>query len=100
MSEYVARARRLAERIRRERICEINPAAADVNAFQLLLPGTADALQARHREFAAREKVWLFNGFFESPLAVQTIAEIVIGEAADDYGDDQACDWLRRFQAP
>jgi len=22
----------------------------------------------------------------------------VIGEAADDYGDEEACGWLRRFQ--
>lgn len=99
MSDYVARARRIAERIRRDRICEINPLVPEANAFQLLLPGTVEALGARHREFAAREKIWLFNGFFESPLATQAIAEIVIGEAADDYGDDEACDWLRRFQA-
>ncbi len=59
LPDYVARARRLAERIYRERICEINPSAPDVNAFQLILPGTIDALRTRHREFAAREKVWL-----------------------------------------
>jgi threonine aldolase len=99
MAGYAARARRLAARIRAEGMCDINPPVPDANGFQLILSGAPDDLQRRHRAFAERERIWLFNGFFESPLEGRSIAEIVIGEAADDYGDDDACAWLRHFQA-
>jgi hypothetical protein len=65
----------------------------------VILAGTVDELKQRNREFAGREQVWLFNAFFESPFEGSAIAEIVIGDAADDYTDDEACQWLRRFQA-
>ena len=98
MAGYVARARQLAFRIGAEALGDINPLVPDVNAFQLLLTGTVDRLQSRHRRFAASERIWLFNAFFETPLEGRVAAEIVIGEAADDYGDDDACAWLKRFQ--
>ncbi|HZF35403.1 MAG TPA: beta-eliminating lyase-related protein [Candidatus Angelobacter sp.] len=99
MPDYVRRARRLAARLRNEGICQIHPLDPAVNAFQVILAGAVDQLKQRNRDFAAREKVWLFNTFFESPFEGQTIAEIVIGDAADAYTDDEACDWLRQFQA-
>jgi threonine aldolase len=99
MAGYAARARRLAARIRAEGICDINPPVPDANGFQLILRGVPDDLRRRHRAFAERERIWLFNGFFESPFEGRSIAEIVIGDADDDYGDDDACAWLRRFQA-
>jgi threonine aldolase len=99
MAGYVARARQLAARIRAEAVCDINPLVPDANGFQLLLTGTVDQLQSRHRQFAEREKTWLFNGLFETPFEGRVVAEIVIGDAADDYGDEEACTWLRRFQA-
>jgi len=99
MPDYVRRARKLAARLREEEICEIHPLLPQVNAFQVILRGALDDLKQRNRDFARREKVWLFNAFFESPFEGKAIAEIVIGEAADDYTDDEACEWLRRFQA-
>jgi threonine aldolase len=99
MAGYVARARQLAARIRADGVGSVNPLIPDTNGFQLVLAGAVDELQDRHRRFAEREKIWLFNGFFESPFEGQAIAEIVIGDAADDYGDAEACTWLRRFQA-
>jgi threonine aldolase len=98
MPRYVERARGLAARLRRDAICDVNPHIPDVNAFQLVLVGSVELLRDRHRRFAAGEKIWLFNGFFESPFEQRTIAEIVIGDAAEDYDDGEACDWLRRFQ--
>jgi threonine aldolase len=100
MPDYVRRARALAARLREEQVCEIHPLEPQVNAFQVILRGTVDELKQRNRDFAVREKVWLFNAFFESPFDGKTIAEIAIGDAADDYTDDEACEWLRRFQAP
>jgi len=99
MGDYVRRARNLAARLQDEGICEIHPLVPHVNAFQVILRGTVDELKQRNRELAKRERVWLFNAFFESSFEGKAIAEIVIGEAADDYTDDEACDWLRRFQA-
>jgi threonine aldolase len=99
MPDYVRRARALAARLRREGICQIHPLDPTVNAFQVILAGTGGELKQRNRDFAARKKVWLFNAFFESPFEGQAIAEIVIGDAADDYSDDEACSWLRQFQA-
>jgi len=99
MPDYVHRARALAARLRDEQICRIHPLSPVVNAFQVILAGTVDDLRQRNRDFAAREKIWLFNAFFESPFEGSAVAEIVIGDAADDYTDDEACQWLRRFQA-
>ncbi len=98
MAGYVGRARQLAARIRAEGVGTVNPPTPDANGFQLILTGTVEELHNRHRRFAGHERIWLFNGFFESPFEGQAIAEIGIGEAADDYGDEEACGWLRRFQ--
>src|SRR5215468_2742840 len=98
MPDYVRRARALAARLRDEQVCEIHPLVPQVNAFQVILPGTVDELKQRNRDFATREKVWLFNAFFESPFEGKTVAEVVIGEAADDYTEAEACEWLRSFQ--
>jgi threonine aldolase len=99
MPDYVRRARRLAARLRDEQVCRIHPLEPAVNAFQVILAGTVEELKQRNRAFAARESVWLFNAFFESPFEGTTVAEIVIGDAADGYTDNEACQWLRRFQA-
>jgi len=98
MAGYVGRARQLAARIRAEGVGTVNLLTPDANGFQLILTGTVEELHNRHRRFAGHERIWLFNGFFESPFEGQAIAEIGIGEAADDYGDEEACGWLRRFQ--
>jgi len=99
MPDYVRRARRLAARLRDEKICEIHPLVPEVNAFQVILRGTVAELKERNRGFAAQEKVWLFHSIFEAPFEGRAIGEIAIGDAADDYSDDEACQWLRRFQA-
>jgi threonine aldolase len=97
MPGYVRRARQLAARLHDEKICEIHPLAPHVNAFQVILRGTVAELKTRNRAFAARHGVWLFNSFFEAPFEGRAIAEIAIGEAADDYSDDEASGWLRQF---
>lgn len=97
MPDFVARARTLAGRITASGIGEVYPATPHVNAFQLVLPGAPEFLAQVHREFAVRERIWLFNGFVETQFADRSIGEIVIGDSADHYSDDMACDWLRRF---
>ena len=91
MPDFVRRARLLAARLRDEKICQIHPLVPQTNAFQVIFPGAVAQLKRRNCDFAMREKVWLFNAFFESPFEGRVIAEIVIGDAADDYTDDEAC---------
>jgi len=95
IEEYVHRARALASRI--SAICVVNPPIPHTNAFQVLLKGTPAELVERHRSFASSDSVWLFNSFTETQLPQITMAEIVIGSAADLYTDDEACEWLNSF---
>lgn len=67
MSEYVDRARKLAERLGADARIAVTPQVPDVNAFHLLLPGSVEALTRRNREFARERGIWLFNAFLESP---------------------------------
>lgn len=99
MAAYRERARALAAAIRAEGLCIVNPQEPHVNAFQLLLPGMPGPLSARNRAFAEKHGVWLFNAFQESVLEGHSVAEIVIGDAADGWADSDACGWLKEFPA-
>lgn len=95
MSDYVRHARALAERLPAPLL--VNPAAPDVNAFQLILPGTPKDLAARNRSFAREHGAWLFNTLVEAPIAGHTTAEIVIGDNFTDDMLDQFVDWIHGF---
>lgn len=97
MGEFHARARGLAARLGAEGIGIVNPAVPHVNAFQLVLPGDPADLTARNLAFAEKHGVWLFNFFVESALQDHAIAEISIGDCADDWTDDEAVHWIRQF---
>ena len=97
MTEYVGRARALAEMLCTQLGLMINPTIPHTNAFQILLEGAPDELRGRHRQFAARTGVWLFNDVSESALEGRSIVEIVIGNAADAYDNQRAVEWLRDF---
>lgn len=97
MGLYVERARDLAQRLNKNPGLSLTPATPDVNAFHLLLPGSTEALGARHRDFARRRKIWLFNAFLESPVAGHSIAEVVIGDSSDDYDMSEAASWISEF---
>ncbi len=97
MSDYVERARKLAKRLQDRHRGAIHPSPPQTNAFQIFLEGTPAALKARNRDFAGRHGVWLFNAFVEAPQDGRTIGEIVIGDAADHYDDDEAVEWFGEF---
>ena len=97
MPEYVERARRLAELLADDRRIAITPEVPQVNAFHLLLPGSIEDLTERNREFARRQGVWLFNGFYESPVAGRSIGEVVIGDNSDGFEMAEAAGWIRDF---
>jgi threonine aldolase len=94
MPVYVERARNLAERLDG---ITVTPRVPQVNAFHLLLPGSVETLTRRHQEFARDRRVWLFNGFLESPVDSHSIAEVVIGDSSDDYSVAEAAGWIRDF---
>ena len=94
MGDYVARARALAARLTGDLV---NPAEPQVNAFQLLLPGTPAELATRNRRFAEANGTWLFNAFGDSPLAGRSTAEVVIGDASDGWTIDEAAGWIADF---
>jgi threonine aldolase len=96
MADYVARARALAGRLAGSGLL-LNPAHPQVNAFQLLLPGAPAELARRNRDFAEARRVWLFNHFGDSPLHGRATAEVVIGDASDRWGIDEAAAWIRDF---
>ncbi|ABQ67440.1 L-threonine aldolase [Rhizorhabdus wittichii RW1] len=95
MPAYVARARELAALLARD--FRLNPVVPHVNAFQLLLPGTREALVARNRAFAQTRGVWLWNTLVEAPIAGQTIAEVVIGESSERFTMEEAAAWISAF---
>ncbi len=93
--DYVRRARVLAGRL--EGICLVNPRPPCTNGFQVLLNGTPSELRDRHRQFARSEGIWLFNAFNETQFPAMTMMEIVIGDAADHYSDEEVVGWLSKF---
>lgn len=95
MTDYVERARALAAAL--DPALLVNPAAPQVNAFQLLLPGTPAELAARNRRFAEAHGIWLFNHFGDSPLQGRSTAEMVIGDASDGWSVGDAAGWIAKF---
>ena len=94
MGTYVERARGFAERLDG---MIVTPRTPDVNAFHLLLKGTVEELSSRHQQFARERRIWLFNGFLESPVDGSSVAEVVIGDNSDDWDVDEAAGWMRDF---
>ncbi|HEY1384959.1 MAG TPA: beta-eliminating lyase-related protein [Dongiaceae bacterium] len=97
MAEYVARARSLAPKVATIPVFQVYPQPPHVNAFAIAMPGWPDRLAEQHRTFARDTGVWLFNTFTEGPQPGTSIAEIVIGDTCEDFTDDEAAGWLRRF---
>jgi len=99
MPGYVERARALAACLSGAGLRTI-PAIPDVNAFQLLLPGDAETLRQRHREFARRHRIWLFNDFKPAALPDHALAEIVIGDAATAHDNGMVLGWIQELIQP
>ncbi len=97
MRTYVERARDLAQFLNKLPALAVTPVTPDTNAFHLLLKGSAATLAARHRDFARERKIWLFNGFLESPVAGHSITEVVIGDSSDNYAISEAAGWISDF---
>lgn len=103
LPEFVERARALAAGLAAVSNLVVHPNPPHTNAFQIWLPGAPAALVKQHREFAADEKTWLFDGFSEAPLAGHSMTEIQIGPSSDEYSIEQAIvavsEFVRRISA-
>lgn len=99
LPEFVKRARDLAAHLTANGTIGVPRGRPDVNAFTVLIDAPPGQCQHAHRAFAEKERVWLFNAFFEAENPRQAIGEITIGEAADDYSDEEALGWISAFNA-
>ena len=77
----------------------LQPPAPGTNAFQLWMPGAPVELAERHRSFAHDRKTWSFGAFQPTALAGHSLAEIVIGDASDQYPIDAVPRWIEAFLA-
>jgi len=94
MAEYRDRARRLAARLALVPGLRVCPQPPQVNAFQLHLPGCPSAVSEALREVARNERFWLGWRGAASPWPGCTMIEISIGDASEDWADDEAAQLL------
>lgn len=99
MGGYFERARSLAASLARVPGAAVAPAPPHCNAFQLYLPAGAAALETAHLALAQASGVWLFGRFADTALPGLAMAEVSIGDAADDVGDDEAVELVGRLVA-
>ncbi|HEV2675597.1 MAG TPA: beta-eliminating lyase-related protein [Aliidongia sp.] len=99
MPAYRDRARRLAAALAAVPGVTAVPAPPHTNAFQLYLPASAKALDAAHQALARDSGVWLFGRFAETAVPDLTMAEIGVGDAADDLTDGEIVDLVGRLVA-
>lgn len=99
MPAYRVRARALAAALARIPGVRAVPAPPPTNAFQVYLPVSLKALDAAHLELARNSGVWLFGRFAETVLPDLTMAEITIGDAAEDLSDGEIVELVDRLVA-
>lgn len=94
MPAYLLRARQLAAQFQAKGFA-IVPSVPNVNAFQVILPGDPAALAEANRAFARETGIWLFNAFLPGDEPGFARAEVVIGDAAELYHDEEAIAWVQ-----
>jgi threonine aldolase len=99
MAGYRDRARRLAEALATIAGVQVVPALPHTNAFQLYLPAAPKALDAAHLKLADESGTWLFGRFAETALPTLAMAEINIGDAAEDLADGEIVELVGRLVA-
>ena len=91
MPAYRARAQALAAALAAEPAWQVSPEVPQVNAFQLHLPVAPDLLRAGMLAVAQRRGFWLGTRAVASHVvAGGAMVEIVIGDAAGGWADDEA----------
>lgn len=89
MEAYVARARELAAALAEIPGVMIVPNPPQTNAFQMYLPAGGHALQQAAEKLAETEHLWLFGAFEETSIPSFTMAEITMGDAAEQWTTEE-----------
>ncbi|MEI9982539.1 MAG: beta-eliminating lyase-related protein [Aliidongia sp.] len=89
MPLYAARARSLAAALDVLPGVRSVPLPPQTNSFQLYLPGAPAALETAHLALAEAEQRWLFGRYAPTGRPDQTMVEIAIGDAVEDWHDDE-----------
>lgn len=97
MAGYVARAREVSAALAQLSGVMIIPNPPHTNAFQIHLPATREQLQDATEKLATTEHLWLFNGFAETHFPQFTMAEITIGEAAEQWTTAEIVSAMRKL---
>ncbi len=97
MRDWWMRARDLARALQVVPGLAIVPGEPQTNAFQLLLPGSPERIDASHLRLARETGTWLFGRFAPTDLPDRAMAEVTIGEAASDLGNDEIVDLVARI---
>jgi threonine aldolase len=89
MGRYLDRARSIAVALAELPGVRIVPEPPQTNGFQLYLPASPASLERAHLALAERERIWLFGRFAATALPDLAMAEISVGDAAEDWTDDE-----------
>jgi len=97
MPEYRERAQSLAQQLAAQPGWRVAPELPQVNAFQLHLPANHERLREALLEVARRDGFWLGARAVVSHLIEGgAMVEVVIGDAAEGWTNDEAVNALRR----
>ena len=94
MDTYHARACAIASALADLPGVSISPQPPHTNAFQVYLPGERDRLERAAWEIAEADGIWLFGAFWETALPHLTMAEISVGDAIEEFPDDEVVDLI------
>ena len=89
MEGYVARAREVSAAFAQIPGIMIVPDPPQTNAFQIYLPAGRKELQKAAEKLAETEQIWLFGAFEETRFPALTMAEITMGEAAEQWTTEE-----------
>jgi threonine aldolase len=96
MPAYHARAKQLAAALETIDGAVVRPRPPQTNAFQLHLAGTPATMREAMLDVARTEGFWLGARAQPSALPGKTMVEVFIGDAADDWADDQVVRLFRQ----
>jgi threonine aldolase len=97
MRLYVERALALAAVLDAVPGLRVVPSPPQTNAFQLYLPAAPAALDSAHQVLAQAERRWLFGRFAPTGRPDQAMAEISIGDAAEDWTDAEIAEAVTKL---
>jgi threonine aldolase len=75
----------------------VTPRPPHVNGFHLYLPGAPETLRERHLELAAATGDWLFGIIAPTSAHGQSVVEIQVDDATDDFTDAEVVERITRL---